>query len=191
MDNRIIGVDLDDVLWDLLDLWMSKHNEITDDCVTPEDIKSWDVTQYINKGNRDILFYILEQSDFWDTINPMPESQKYLKQLIDDGYDIYIVTASSHRTLHNKMERFFELFPFIKNNQVIVTERKQMIDLDILIDDNPANLCNASYKKILFDRPHNRWCIEKEIGAVRLSNWEDIYNYIKELLPVERSYIGR
>lgn len=187
----IIGVDLDDVLWDLLKAWLDRYNDIADDNVLPTDIKSWDIAQYINNGTREMLFYILEQNDFWDTVKPIPESRVYLKELIDDGYDVNIVTASSYKILKPKMIRFYELFPFIKNRQVIVTERKQMIDLDVLIDDNPANLCDSSYTKVLFDAPHNQWCNEQEIGAVRLSNWKDVYEFIKEKFPIERSYIGR
>ena len=145
MDNApVIGVDLDDCLWNLLAPWLNRYNEITNDNVKPEDIKSWDISQYINKGTREMLFYILEQDDFWDTVNPNPESQSYLKQLMDDGYDVVIVTASSYKTLRPKLNRFYELFPYVKNEQVIVTERKQMVDLDVLIDDNASNLCYSS-----------------------------------------------
>lgn len=180
----IIGVDLDDVLWDLLSAWIKRYNEIANDNVQPEDVKSWDVSKYINNGTREMLFYILEQSDFWETVQPRPESQKYLKQLVDDGYNVMVITASHYKTLKNKMECFFKLFPFIRNEQVIIAHRKQMIDVDILIDDNPENLRDSSYIKVLFDTPHNRWLEEREIGAIRLSNWEEIYEYITEKLPV-------
>lgn len=180
----VIGIDLDDVLWDLLEAWINRYDEITDDNVKPSDIKSWDVSKYINKGSKEMLFYILEQSDFWETVNPRPESQKYLKQLIDDGYDVVIITASHYKTLNHKMSRFFDLFPFIEKEQVIVAHRKQMIDIDLLIDDNPENLRDSSYIKVLFDTPHNEWLNEKEIGAIRLSNWKEIYEYIVEKLPV-------
>lgn len=190
-DTPVIGADLDDVLWGLLEAWLDRYNDVADDNIAPSDIKSWDIAQYIKNGTREMLFYILEQDDFWDTVQPIPDSQVYLKKLIDDGYDVNIVTASSYKVLKPKMNRFYELFPFIKNKQVIVTERKQMIDLDVLIDDNPANLCDSSYIKVLFDAPHNQWCNEHEIGAVRLSNWKDVYKFIKERFPIERSYIGR
>lgn len=180
----VIGIDLDDVLWDLLQAWINRYNEITDDDVKVEDVKSWDVSKYTSKCSKEMLFYILEQNDFWESVNPRPNSPRYLKQLIDDGYDVVIVTASHYKNLNHKMERFFELFPFINKEQVIVTHRKQMIDMDILVDDNPANLSDSSYIKVLFDTPHNKWLNEREIGAIRLSNWEEIYNYIVEKLPV-------
>lgn len=185
-DTPIIGVDLDDVLWGLLDAWIFRYNEIVDDDMVPDDIKSWDIAKYIRKGTKEMLFYILEQNDFWETVQPYADAQKYLKQLMDDGYDVVIVTASSHKTLNAKLERFYELFPFIKEEQVIVTKRKQMIDMDVLIDDNPENLRDASYHKFLFDTPHNEAFDEAEIGAVRTYDWREIYEYITEAFPVVR-----
>ena len=185
-DTPVIGVDLDDVLWGLLDAWLLRYNEITDDNVLPGDIKSWDIAQYIHKGTKEMLFYILEQSDFWEMVQPYTDAQEYLKKLVDGGYDVVIVTASSHKTLNAKLERFYKLFLFIKTEQVIVTKRKQMIDMDVLIDDNPENLRDASYRSILFNTPHNEAFNETEIGAVRMHDWREIYEYITEVFPVVR-----
>ena len=54
----IIGIDLDEVIWGLTEAWLQRHNEITGDDVKVEDVKSWDITQYIKKGGRTELFYI-------------------------------------------------------------------------------------------------------------------------------------
>lgn len=185
-DAPVVGVDLDDVLWGLLDAWLLRWNEVTGDNIQPEDIKSWDIARYVNKGTKEMLFYILEQNDFWGTVQPYADAQEYLKRLIDDGYDVVVVTASSHRTLKAKLDRFYKLFPFIKEEQVIVTKRKQMIDMDVLIDDNPANLYNSSYRKILFDTPHNKAVDEVNIKAVRMYDWHEIYEYIIKAFPVTR-----
>lgn len=192
MDEKpVIGVDIDDVLWDLVGAWLQRHNEITDDNVKPSDIKSWDIAQYINKGNSNELFYILEQSDFWEGVKPIDGSGLVLGQLMNDGYDIYIITATPYKSVEKKINRFLDLFPFIKSDQIIITKHKQMIDVDVLIDNYPENLRDASYAKILFDRPHNKSFNEGEIGAVRMSNWKDIYEYIVEQFPIGRSHIGR
>ena len=188
--NPIIGVDLDDVLWDLMSTWISRYNDMVDDNLTVEDIKSWDVAQYIKRGTEGILNYIPQQNDFWEDVEPIPDSKEYLQQLIKDGYLIYVVTASSHTNLKEKMSRFYSLFPFIEEEHVVIIHRKQMMDLDMLIDDKPGNLKDANYLKVLFDRPHNRSIDENKISAVRLKTWSEIYKYIKQELPIERSYVG-
>jgi len=183
----IIGIDLDEVIWGLTEAWLQRHNEITGDDVKVEDVKSWDITQYIKKGGRTELFYILEQKDFWQTVKPAAKSAEYLQRLMDDGYLIYIVTASSYRTVSPKLRHFFNLFPFIKQGQVIIAEEKQMIDLDLLVDDNPANLCGGRFNRVLFDAHHNRWCDEEKINAVRIKNWDELYEYITSNFPIGRS----
>ena len=188
--NPIIGVDLDDVLWDLMSTWISRYNDMVDDNLTVEDIKSWDVAQYIKRGTEGILNYIPQQNDFWEDVEPIPDSKECLQQLIKDGYLIYVVTASSHTNLKEKMSRFYSLFPFIEEEHVVIIHRKQMMDLDMLIDDKPGNLEDANYLKVLFDRPHNRSIDENKISAVRLKTWSEIYKYIKQELPIERSYVG-
>ena len=188
--NPIIGVDLDDVLWDLMSTWISRYNDMVDDNLTIEDIKSWDVAQYIKRGTEGILNYIPQQNDFWEDVEPIPDSKECLQQLIKDGYLIYVVTASSYTNLKEKMSRFYSLFPFIEEEHVVIIHRKQMMDLDMLIDDKPGNLEDANYLKVLFDRPHNRSFDEDKISAVRLKTWPEIYKYIKQELPIERSYVG-
>ena len=181
-----IGIDLDDVCWNFLEAWLKRHNEITEDNVKLDDVKGWNIEKYINKGSREMLFYMLEQSDFWETVQPKAESSKYLKKLIEDGYDVYIVTATSHKVMNRKMNRFFELFPFINPEQIITTKVKQMINVDLLVDDNPENLRGGFYNKILFHAPHNRYSNEKEIGAFRCYDWQEVYEKIKQIVPIER-----
>ncbi len=189
--NPVIGVDLDDVLWDLKGAWLRRYNEIEDTNITAEDIKSWDIGKYVKPGTESVLFYILEQNDFWETVKPVDGAQHYLNQLIEDGYDVYIVTASPHIHLKQKLIHFYKLFPFINPEQVVIIHRKQMMDLDVLIDDKPSNLCDASYKKILFDCSHNRGFDEQQIGALRVTNWNDVYDFICEEFPIGRRKIER
>lgn len=184
--NPIIGVDLDDVLWDLLDAWLQRYNSIVDANVKPDDITSWNIEQYILPNTKEILFYILEQKDFWDTVRPMNGAVEALYRLVNDGYNIYIVTASDYRTIPAKLKCFFRLFPFIRQDQVVVTKEKQLLDLDVMIDDNPENLCHASYDKLLFDRPSNQW-VDKE-DLKRVYTWAEIYQFIKDNYPIRTVY---
>ena len=184
--NPIIGVDLDDVLWDLCDAWLKRYNIITDADVQPEDIKSWAIEQYILPNTKEMLFYILEQKDFWETVRPISGAVDTLHRLMQDSYNVYVITASNYKTLPAKLNRFFELFPFANQNQIVVTKEKQLLDLDLMIDDNPENLCYASYEKLLFDRPSNRWVKKDDIK--RVYTWTEIYQFIKDNYPIKTIY---
>jgi len=184
-----IGIDVDDVLFETTTAWLKRHNEITGDDVTTEDVKSWDIAQYIKKGNRDTLFYILHQSDFWKTVDPIDDAVEYLWKLINEHDDIetYIVTATYPDTAAAKMRRFFQHFPFVDDRRMVLTASKEIINVDLILDDNPENLCAmpSGCAKLLFDRPHNRWCDESGIGAIRVHNWEEAYKFITTIAWLE------
>ena len=184
-----IGIDCDDVLTETTEAWLRRHNEMSNDNVTPEDIKSWDIAQYITKGNRDTLFSVLYQKDFWPTVEAVDDAKKYLWLLIDehDDIDVYITTATHPETAAPKIRNLHELFPFIDDDHIVMTAAKGILDVDIMVDDNPENLCalKPGSAKLLFDRPHNQWCDEAGIGAVRVKTWKEIYDYITTIAWLE------
>lgn len=110
----------------------------------------------------------------WDDVYPMPGAAEALQQLMAEGHEIYVVTATLYQTLKAKMEKvLFRYFPFIDWSHVIITENKHLIRGDVLIDDGPHNLTGGCYRKILFEAGHNKCFDEKTVGAVRVRNWEE------------------
>lgn len=184
-----LGIDVDDVMLDTVEAWLQRHNDITGDDVIPDDIKSWDIAKYIKEGNRDTLFYILHQNDFWKTVQPKKDAVAYLEKLYNDidDLEIYIVTATYPITAESKANRLFNLFPFIDERRMVMTASKGILDLDIMVDDNPKNLdaMKQGVVKVLFDAPHNRACDEGEIGAIRVTDWKSLYDYIKMVVWLE------
>lgn len=75
----------------------------------------------------------------------------------------------------------FRYFPFLSWKQVIITENKQMIRGDVLIDDGPHNMIGGSYRKILFNANHNRDFDEASVGAERAENWNEVYTAIQRI----------
>lgn len=179
-EKLVIGVDLDDVLWDFAPAWVKRYNEVFDDNVKPENIRSWNITQYLTKATPFMIFYLLEEKSFWKDIQPKEDSQDIMQELIDEGHKVYIVTSTSYKTLPYKFERLFKLYPFIEENQVIIIKEKQMLDLDVLCDDYQNNLIGAQYSKLLFDAPYNEDFNEMEHGIHRVKDWRSIRRFIKE-----------
>lgn len=120
---------------------------------------------------------------------------KYLKKLIDDGNDVYIVTASNLDSVSAKMNKvLFKYFPFIKPQNVIITAKKQLVLGDILIDDAPHNM-GGQYKGFLFTANHNKSITDDELlklNSVRVNNWKEVYDlihgYQKHYARFERSF---
>ena len=127
------------------------------------------------------FFSPLQDADFWLSLKPKPDVEKYLKQLIDDGHEVHIVTSTHYNSVAPKTLWILEHFPFLKWEQIIIASNKQMIKGDVLIDDYQKNLEGGDYKRILFEAYHNRFFDESTIDAVRVKTWAEIYEEINKI----------
>lgn len=173
---------MDDTIEYLGKAWVAYLNKRHGTTVQYHDLRFWDVSLAYPSLTNDQVYAPIYEDEFWKTVEPIPGAAEVLQKLIDDGHDIFIVTASTWKTLPSKMENvLFKYFPFITWNQVIVTNNKQIISGDVLVDDAPHNLVDGDYIKVLMDAPHNWDFIETSIGAVRFDCWYDIYTYITSI----------
>ena len=177
-----ILVDMDDVLEMLVAGWCAYlHDRYGTDTVA-SDVKEWNMAKAFPSLTHEQVYGAPEDDALWDYVKPMPGAAEGLKALMADGHEIFVVTATGYKTLRAKMEKvLFRYFPFLDWNHVIITEHKQMIAGDILIDDGPHNLNGGSYRKILFSAGHNRNFDETSVGAVRVNNWEEVVAAVQKV----------
>ena len=179
MKKYVIGIDADDTIHYLLEGWVAYLNNKHGTCVNKEDVRQWDVSESFPMLTRAEVYEPLNDDEFWKTLRPMDDAVKYVKQLIDDGHDVYICTASHYATIKSKMENLlFKYFPYLHWNQVIICAKKQLLRFDYLIDDGLHNII-GNYKGLLMDTPHNRHVnFDENSGVTRVHNWEEIYSII-------------
>ena len=73
-------------------------------------------------------------------------------------------------------------YPFVSQDNIIFTHNKQLLNIDCLVDDNPANLIGGKYHKILFDYVWNKSFNARFNGCIRCKDWSDAYDeVIREL----------
>ena len=174
-----ILVDMDDTLEQLLKAWVARANEKYGQHITLDQITSWDVSAPYPGLNKKEIYSVTYEPGFWSGIEPMPGAAEALKHFMDEGHEVYIVTASEYEVINEKMtECLFRLFPFLSWDRVIVTRRKQLIRGDVLIDDGIHNLEGGDYKKILFTAPYNRDYDAEANGMIRVKNWDEIVRII-------------
>lgn len=174
-----ILVDMDDTLEQLLKAWVSRANEKFGRSVTLDEITDWNVAAPYPGLTREQVYGVTYEKGFWESVEPMPGAAGALKHFMDEGHEVFIVTATEPEHVEEKMNRLlFRYFPFLSWSQVIVTGRKQMIRGDVLIDDGIHNLEGGDYRKILFTAPHNRFYDAEAHGMIRVSTWEEAVRII-------------
>ena len=177
-----ILVDMDDTIEQLVEAWIRCTNERYGYHSTVEDVKSWNMTEAFPGLTKRQVYDIPDEPGFWGKVKPMPGAVEGVRKLIEDGHQVYIVTATQYESLAEKMsDLLFKYFPYIEWDHVIITKRKQMIRGDVLIDDGPHNLEDGEYEKILVDAPHNRSYDAEANGMIRVHNWDEILKAVDEI----------
>lgn len=181
MKKLTILVDMDDTIENLSEAWVSYLNDRYGTSVSASDITSWDISQAFPTLGESEVYGALKETELWGAVRPLPGAVKYLKKLVEDGNNVFIVTASHPDTVGAKVNQvLFRYFPFISYQNVIISSRKQMISGDILIDDGVHNL-GGGYMGMLFTANHNRAITDDELSAlnaVRVDNWKEVYSLI-------------
>lgn len=177
-----ILVDMDDTIEQLLRAWIRAVNEKYGQHAVFEDFTTWDVSAPFPGLTREQVYDVILQPGFWGTVEPIPGAAEGLKHLMEAGHEIYIVTATPHESVSEKMtDLLFRYFPFLTWDQVIITSHKQLIRGDVLIDDGAHNLEGGDYVKILMSMPHNRNYDAEANGMYRVHSWPEIIDIIEKI----------
>ena len=167
-----IGIDLDDVINDLVFKWIECYNKDYNDTLSIEDIKSWDIADYTKIG-KDFYKY-LGDGKLFKSLSINDGAAKIIERLCKDQ-EVYIVTANaSYNTgvCDDKVNFVKKFMPFFPIKNIIFINNKSLLDLDVLIDDGLHNFEGFKGFKIIFDRPWNQdYDIE---NSFRMNEWSEM-----------------
>ena len=177
-----ILVDMDDTMEQLLEALVDRANERFGRHADVDEVTDWSIVcAFPGLEKRQILDLMYEEN-FWEAVKPVPGAAEALKHFMDEGHEVYVVTATEFEHVYEKMKKvLFRYFPFLSPRQVIIACRKQMIRGDVLIDDGIHNLEGGEYRKLLFTRPYNREYDAEANGMIRVNNWDEIVRIIDEM----------
>lgn len=155
-----IGFDFDNVLNDMLDLWCDALNVL----VKPEERKqAKDIVVYSMEQNypsltKQQIYEPLKTKVFWHSVKFKPGAVKLIEKLKSAGHNIFIVSSSYPGTLSDKYNYcMIKLEPYIQWDNIIITSNKDLLVLDVLVDDYPKNLEGKFIKyPILFKYSYNK-----------------------------------
>lgn len=141
-------IDLDCIMVDMLPPWLRRYNEECGTNIQLSDIKDYDVGLVCT--DQKTLYSILDEPGFFYHMDPMPGAAKYFQKLVDDGYNVFIVTQPSRRSemaIRDKKRWVSRHLKKYDLTNMFFCHHKEQIRGDVLFDDKPAHLQNWKEKK--------------------------------------------
>jgi 5'-nucleotidase len=177
-------VDLDCTLVDMLPSWLRRYNEITEEKVQVSDVKDYDVGLVCT--NQKVLYDILDEPGFFFNMKPMPGAVKYFQKLLDEGFDLVVVTQPPRRVdlaVRDKRRWMKKHFPNFELMNMIFCHRKSLIRGDLLFDDKPSHLLewkaeNPKGLLATLDWQFNK--VKVDFRGSLDNGWEEFYHFVKK-----------
>lgn len=153
-----IGLDVDGVLADVINAWLSYNNKIRQ-TISKSDISEWDFWRKYNINKFDFYQELSMCWKSWKTIPPTESNISYASKELSRVGTVDIVTARDDST-HDDVKNWLRMHKVVFNNYVGVQEgtEKAKLDYDVFIDDSPINaqhMLKEDKSIILYDQPWN------------------------------------
>lgn len=167
-----VGLDVDDVLYDCNAYALRLLNE--QEGITPpltvHDIRSWG---HGDSGVDRRLRYF-SQPDFVASQPILPGAKEFVEQLSRVA-DVFFVSAVPPACMSARAMRLAADFPQIPTKNILLGHRKDLVNLDILLDDAAHNIIHtpATYP-VLFRKPWNMHLS----GLISVTGYDDFLHLV-------------
>lgn len=173
--KKIIGLDYDDVIGQLIPLLINKYNFIWNDNLDHSKIDDWDLTRFVKPECGSKIYSYLD-NELYDHIKEVKDSKWGVEQLRKMEYRVIFITSNFVNTGNAKFE-------WLNRNDFNVEKRdffecgdKSLIKFNLLLDDNYENVLSAGKRGIIFSQSWNL----KNNHPRRVSSWKEFIKNMKE-----------
>ena len=188
--EMVVGLDVDDVLLDLVPRWLEEYNEQYDDNLQKHDITAWEFYQFTKPecGKR---IYSLLRPTMYDWVQPIEGAAEFVQDIRDRGHTPRYITACGdpkntglHK--HFAMAKWQALIQYgiAQDGELLLPGRdKARAPVDMLIDDRAHNVTEfRNGLGVLFTQPWNLW-LKDVTRADSYTEALALIDYYKEEAP--------
>jgi 5'(3')-deoxyribonucleotidase len=175
--------DFDSVLVSTEVRYCDLFNEYTGEHLQPKDLNNYDTTKVVPKQFKALAKRLWSAEELYDDVWPVEDSQSYTKMLsMNPNVELFVATVCPPNLIYKKYKYMKRTFPWIRQENIYIISKKQMLNCDVLIDDKAEQLVGGKYHKILFDMPYNRNINAMKEGMLRVYNWSEVFDEIIRLI---------
>jgi len=201
MNNKMplnIGIDLDGVVYFQHKLWIQTYNEMFKKNFSFSDIQDWN---FYTKENKADWWKALENPFCHLWCETFPDAKRFIKTYAKN-HNIMFITTQPSIVKQYKAQRVHNDFKDI-DYELFFTKRKQFINWDILIEDNPTLMENEEFLHncpsdtvLMHRRPYNVRYFDKkkkvekdDITFILCDNWHEITTQILKYIRERNIFI--
>lgn len=181
-----IAIDLDCTVLNTTECLINYINERLPVNLKMEDITTYSIEAALPQQYRWIVNAGFRDKEMWKGVKVLPYAANVIKQLYDEGFELFFATSSLPENLRKKINHLarnmFLPKEYIEKHTINISD-KYLLNVDILIDDCLDHLGNAkrNYYSMIFDYPWNRGDIDKQPCTTRVYDWLGVYTAVKEI----------
>ncbi len=171
-----IGLDVDDILFSCNEYAVALANEEYGFLppMSVEEIQSWGRT-----GRRtDVLLDYYQREAFVKHQPLLPGAAEFVKELSRRA-EVFFITALPPHLMGIRAARLMEAFPMVPGENIIMGFRKELMNVDMLLDDGGHNIsASSSAYPVLMRKPWNRHMT----GCISVNNYEEFLTFLDILM---------
>ena len=182
-----IAIDFDSTLFPTVEKVIEIYNKKNNTSIDLSQITTYSLYDCLPADVADELISLFVDKTTYNSLQPYKGSIKAVQSLVGRGHEIIIATATDVKNLEYKEKLLQRYFPFIPKENLIRIHNKNLLNVDVLIEDKLDNLTQTLAEPICFNQP---WNIDKDMdyvyGIYRINNWGEINNIIQSIERKEK-----
>ena len=177
-----IAIDFDSTLFPTMEKVIEVYNKRYETNIELSQITTYDLHDSFEENVADELIELFVDKEVYSSLCPYKGAVRAVKTLIEQGHEVYIATSTDVRNMEWKEQLLQKHFPFIPKNNLIRIHNKELLNVDVLVEDKLDNLKSTFADRVCFNQP---WNADEEADYVysisRIHHWGEIVNIINEL----------
>lgn len=131
------------------------------------------------------LMATFKEPDFYDGQSLYPGAAELVEELLAAGHEVVIASAMPPEQMGIRGKQICSLLPCIKESNVMLGSRKDLLHVDFLLDDAISNITSSPAKyPVIFTRPWNR----SEEGFLRAADYQEFIKLVEAVSLAPAAY---
>lgn len=183
----IIGIDIDDTMTNHCETWFDLYNKYFKSEEAPilklEDAYRWNFYDEWKTVDRDNLFNALKSENYFKNIHLVDNVFDVISQIIYSGHKVIIISSTNKEFQEPKKKWLLEQLPLLTEEDIIFTVNKELINVDLMIDDNLAYAKRFKCPFLLYKQPWNtgRPQYEYSDNIINVGNWKEVEDILRNM----------